>query len=194
MNNISQDEFEKIISETQKELHEAINKGGLYDDPLRYPLAALSKVLGIFPKFINQINNSNLSNLQILPPEYLNRIETTINKELQNNIKTTRRIKQWKLISYITGGIIFISLLCGYIGYWQGYNNGSIKMLTSINTLPNELKRNPKTALIWLNLIQANDIEKSLTVCHGDRINTAPNGQKGCDLPLWITLPNPPKE
>lgn len=101
--------FRETVREAQHDIEQAIQKGGLRDDPFRYPLAALATILDIFPDFIQQVRQAVYS-------------------ELSNDKrkKLEKKRKKWRLFLAIFIGVIAIACLCYLFGYWQGYQQKMI--------------------------------------------------------------------
>lgn len=184
-------DFAAAIAAAQAEIGSAVERGGLRDDPFRYPLAALATVLGTFPALIEQVRDAAASGSQVLSPESLERIEAAASdrarRAIEREAKAAVQASRWRSIMLASGAIVLAAALGGAVGYWRGYDNGSDRALATANGLQQEITRDPHAAADWLRLMRANDIEKALAACRGDRINTTADGQTGCALPLWIT-------
>jgi len=51
--------FVAAIQEARADIANGIDRGGLRHDPLRYPLAALSTVVGLFPGLLDEIHRAH---------------------------------------------------------------------------------------------------------------------------------------
>lgn len=185
-------DFAAVIAAAQSEIQEAVERGGLRDDPFRFPLAALSTVLGIFPQLLEQIHAAAASGSQVLSPDALARIEeeaaSRARKAIERNAAEAMKANRLRAVLAVTALTVGGLIVGGGIGYWRGYANGSTTGISTASGLQESLKSNPQAAADWLRLMQANDIEAALRACKGDRVTTSPDGQKGCALPVWIDV------
>ncbi|MBS0984257.1 hypothetical protein [Gluconobacter cerinus] len=183
-------DFPAVIAAAQSEIQEAVERGGLRDDPFRFPLAALSTVLGTFPQLLEQIHTAAASGSQVLSPDALARIEeqaaSRARKAIERNAAEAMKANRFRVFLAVAALSLGGLIVGGGIGYWRGYANGSTVGISTATGLQESLKNNPKAAADWLRLMQANDIESALGACKGDRVTTSPDGQKGCALPVWL--------
>lgn len=69
------EEFERAIAAAQADIATSIDRAGLRDDPYRYPLAALSTALGLFPHFLRHIDSAAGSSGAPIDAAVLKRLE-----------------------------------------------------------------------------------------------------------------------
>jgi hypothetical protein len=52
----AEDDFAAAVRTAQADINDAVQRGGLRDDVLRYPLAALSTTLGLFSELVTRLD------------------------------------------------------------------------------------------------------------------------------------------
>jgi hypothetical protein len=179
------DEFGRVIAAAQADIATSIERAGLRDDPYRYPLAALSVVLGLFPEFVEQLRNAAR---QPLDAAALDRLVKAAATGAEKKAAALARAHNRKTLALAAAVLAGVALACCGGGYWIGRHAAVVSVrLTEAGV--GEAFRDPANAAQWLALMRANDIRRAVGDCEADRLWRDPSGRRACALHVWLDPP-----
>jgi hypothetical protein len=171
--------FIEAIQDARADIVNGIDQGGLRHDPLRYPLAALSTVVGLFPAFLDEIQRARA------PWTEDERRTAIADAVTRMDARLVHRMAQFNRWAIVVTAVLGMAIVGGAWsgGYWLGYRAAEDRLASVPAAFGEALTC--REAEAWLTLIQNNDIDRV-------RRNCAPqNGREACAFSLW-TEPVPP--
>jgi hypothetical protein len=171
--------FDEAIQDARADIANGIDQGGLRDDPLRYPLAALSTVVGLFPAFLEEIQG-------VRAPWSEDERRTAIaDAVMRMDARLIHRMAQFNRWAIVATAVLGMAITGGAWsgGYWWGYRAADNRLAPVPAAVGMALTG--REAEAWLTLIQNNDIGQVRRSC------AAQNGREACAFTLW-TEPVPP--
>ena len=171
--------FNEAIRDARAEIATGIDLGGLRRDPLRYPLAALSTTVGLFPAFLDEIQRARA-------PWTEDERRTAIADAVRRmDARLVRRMAQFNRWAIVAATLLGMAMMGGAWsgGYWCGFRAAENRLAPVPAALGEALTG--RDAAIWLTLIQNNDIDRVQRTC------ARQNGREACAFTLW-TDPVPP--
>jgi hypothetical protein len=185
-------EAEAAILAARAELAQAVQKGHLTRDPLRFALGGISAALGAFLAGI-QVTGQPLD-----PAAQAEMVRQVIaaaaagaNQEAARLARThDRRTLLWAALT------LFIVAGAGTGG---GYVWGRVSTAANIQATTVELatafRDGPAAARSWLELMRNNDVQAALQHCTGQATWTD-QGRRACALPVWLdtAMAEPPRK
>ena len=171
--------FIEAIQDARADIANGIDQGGLRHDPLRYPLAALSTIVGLFPGFLDEIQRARA------PWTEDERRTAIVDAVTRMDARLVQRMAQFNRWSIVAAALLGMAIVVGAWsgGYWWGYRAAENRLAPVPAALGEALTS--REAAVWLALIQNNDIGRVQRACAGQ------NGREACSFTLW-TEPIPP--
>jgi hypothetical protein len=173
--------FIEAIRAARAEIATGIDRGGLRHDPLRYPLAALSTVVGLLPGFLDEIQRARS------PWTQDERREAVTDAVARMDARLVHRMIQfnrWAIAIALSLGAT-IAAGVGAAGYCWGYRAAENRQIEVPAALGAALTA--RDARVWLGLIRDNDIARVNRTC-------APqNGREACSFMMWAEPMPPPR-
>jgi hypothetical protein len=173
--------FIEAIRDARADIASGIDRGGLRHDPLRYPLVALSTVVGLFPGFLEEIQRARAPWTQderrAAVADAVARMDARLAHRM---IQFNRRVIAATLLlgMLLAGGV-------GTAGYWWGYHAAENRLIEVPAAIG--LALTGRDAAVWLDLIRDNDIARVNRTC-------APqNGRNACSFVMWAEPMPPPR-
>jgi hypothetical protein len=165
--------FIAAIQEARADIASGIDRGGLRHDPLRYPLAALSTVLGLFPGFLDEIHRA------YAPWTQDERRAAVADAVARMDARLAHRMIQfnrWAVGLAVLLGMAMAGAAWGG-GYWWGYRAAEDRLVDVPAALGEALTG--RDAGVWVSLIRNNDIGRVNRTCNEQ------NDRKACAFWLW---------
>ena len=171
--------FIEAIQDARADIANGIDQGGLRHDPLRYPLAALSTIVGVFPAFLDEIQRARA------PWTEDERRTAIAHAVARMDARLVHRMAQFNRWAIVIAALLGMAIVGGAWsgGYWWGYQAAEDRLAPVPAALGAALTG--REAEVWLTLIQNNDIGRVQRTCAGQ------NGREACAFSLW-TEPVPP--
>jgi hypothetical protein len=176
---------EAAILAARAELAQAVQKGHLTRDPLRFALGAISEALGAFLAGIKATRQP------IDPAAQAEMVRQVIaaaaagaNQEAARLARThNRRTLVWAALT------LFVVAAVGTGGgYFWGRANAAATIQATTLELATAFRDGPAAARSWLELMRNNDVQAALQHCTGPATWTD-HGRRACALPLWLDTP-----
>lgn len=169
--------FADRVKAVQDALAEGVAKAGLQRDPYRYPIAAISKALGLFPELVHHLEATR----QPVQDEDMRKAVARGIADAGREILWTLKVRN----VLIAAGLLVAALLIGGAG---GYLTARAQLSSDVAGLSQALS-GPDAAL-WRRLISINDIRAVWKNC---RDAPQPTGGSACAFTLW-TQRTPPAQ
>jgi hypothetical protein len=171
--------FIAAVQDARADIANGIDQGGLRHDPLRYPLTALSNIVGLFPAFLDEIQRARAPWTEDERRAAIAHAVTRMDARL---VQRMAQFNRWAIVAAALLGMAIVLGACSG-GYWWGYRAAENRLAPVPAALGAALTG--REAEVWLNLIQNNDIGRVGRTC-------APqHGREACAFTLW-TEPVPP--
>lgn len=185
--------FDDAIATAQAEIAASVERAGLRDDPYRYPLAALSTALGLFPAFLQRMEvAAERARLPACEAELKQLEQAAAAGAARQADKMARAAVQRNTLlsaAVLTGSVLLTGTVAGVIGY----NYGRASMAAAVHEteagLTAAFHDGSDSAANWLRLMQLNDLPGVMRACAGERAFTDPSGRHACLAPLWLESP-----
>jgi hypothetical protein len=183
--------FEDAVAEAQADIASSLERAGLRDDPYRYPLAALSTALSLFPEFLRQMDATAARARTPLDAAALERLEKAAAHGAARYAGDLARtqLRRTALISgcILAGCVLIASALTGMACYRWGKATAIAGIHETEGGLEAAFRNGPDAASGWVRLMRLNDLPRVLAVCTGGRAFTDPaTGRRACLAPLWL--------
>ena len=169
------------IEAAQADLQSSINRAGLRDDPFRHVLQALSGILGVFPRVIEEAR-------QPVDPGSVGRVEAAAAAGAERRVAALARAHNLRTVMSAATGLVGALIIGAGCGYWVGRNS---QLVTKSEVEAAAFRDGPNAADTWLNLMRANDGRVVRAACAASTAVTDGN-RRACALGLWIEAPNNP--
>jgi len=164
-------ELGEAIRAAQAELEQAILEGKLQDDPLRYPLAALSTTLGtlhrLFADGTLTLSAALKAAQQPISEERLARLEQAAVRGADRQAAALARAHNLRTVLIAAGVLVGTALATLGGGYWWGRSAARADIHQTEAGLQAAFSRGPEAAKDWLALMIWNDPRKALAQCQG---------------------------
>jgi hypothetical protein len=175
-------DIEAVILAAREALAQAVHKGNLTRDPLRFALGGISDALGAFLAGIKATRQP------IDPEAQAEMVRQVIaaaaggaNKEAARLARTHNR-RTLLLAALTLFGVAGTATGGGYV-WGQASAAANIQMTTV--ELATAFRDGPAAARSWLELMRNNDVRTALQHCTGQAIWTD-QGRQACSLPVWL--------
>jgi hypothetical protein len=185
------------VAGAQADLEDAINRGQLHDDPLQYPLRAVSLLLCAMHRlcvdFLLTFKAAQTPPL-LLTPEVERQLCARLGEEAGTAVEAAtwraHRRMDWRLAGMI-GTALAITLAAGVgIGYWRGWVGAYAAADARIVDAGSVLGTlSAGDAAAWAKLVRDNPPIRDL-LSHA-RPNTAETRGKAVTLDVWVDPPKP---
>jgi hypothetical protein len=173
--------FIEAIQQARADIASGIDRGGLRHDPLRYPLAALSTVIGLFPRFLDEIQRARAPWTQ---DERRAAVAEAVARMDARLAQRMIQFNRWAIvIALVLGGTIAGGV--GAAGYWWGYHAAESQLIDVSAAVGAALTG--RDAAVWLDLMRENDIARVNRTC------AAQNGRNACSFVMWVEPVSPPR-
>jgi hypothetical protein len=172
--------FIEAIREARADIASGIDRGGLRHDPLRYPLAALSTVVGLFPGFLDEIQCARAPWTQ---DERRAAVADAVARMDTRLVGRMIQFNRWAIASALLLGVALAGGV-GVASYWWGYRAAENRLIDVPTVLGAALTG--RDAAVWLDLMRYNDIARVNRTC------AAQNGRNACSFVMWAE-PTPPR-
>jgi hypothetical protein len=171
--------FIEAIQDARADIADGIEQGGLRHDPLRYPLTALSNVVGLFPALLDEIQRARA------PWTEDERRAAIADAATRMDVRLVHRMAQFNRWAIVVAALLGMAIMGGAWsgGYWWGYRAAENRLAPVPAALGEALTA--REAGVWLTLIHNNDISRAQRTCAGQ------SGREACAFTLW-TEPVPP--
>lgn len=181
--------FARAIASAQADIAKGVEKAGLRDDPLRYPLAAISTTLGLFPDLIKHMREAAQEAQRPLDAAAVERMEKAAAQGASRASAELVRAHNRRsvLIGSLSVAASVILALAG--GYWWGRSAAITSFRISEANFAAMMHDSPQAAIGWLHLAQLNDYSEVMASCRGDNAIKETSGRKACMLPVWLDPP-----
>lgn len=174
----SNDPFLTAIQEAQDNLAESIERAGLRDDPIRYPLLALGAVIGLFPEFLSRTR-------QPLDPAALTRLETAAIKGSDRRAAALARAHNLRTLLLYGGSAVLLAAATLAAGYAWGHSAASASIQQTERRLALAFQDGPDAAAAWATLMELNDLPRAMALCTGPAVYADPAGRGICLLRVY---------
>jgi hypothetical protein len=173
--------FIEAIREARADIANGIDRGGLRHDPLRYPLTALSTVVGLFPEFLDEIQRARAPWTQ---DERRAAVADAVTRMDARLLHRMTQFNRWAIAIALLLGVAIAGGV-GTAGYWWGYHAAENRLIEVPAAVG--LALTGRDAAVWLELIRDNDIARVNRTC-------APqNGRNACSFVMWAEPMPPPR-
>ena len=173
--------FIEAIQDARADIANGIDQGGLRHDPLRYPLMALSNIVGLFPAFLEEIQRARAPWTE---DDRRTAIADAVARMDARLVQRMAQFNRWAIVvTAVLGMVLVVGAWSG--GYWWGYRAAENRLAPVSAALGEALTG--REAAIWLTLIQNNDIDQVRRTC------AAQNGREACAFTLWTEPVLPPR-
>lgn len=182
------DRFETAIHDAQSDIARSVEKAGLQDDPIRYPLAALSGVVGLFPEFLREMRDVAQDGRQPLDAAALDRLEKAAAKgasRASSDLVRAHYRRSVLLGSFAVAAAVVVSVGGGY---WWGRSAAISQFRIADTGFAAMVHENPTNATGWLAIASLNDYAKTMAACQD---MPTVSGRHACLAPLWRDDGNP---
>jgi hypothetical protein len=173
--------FIEAVHEARADIAAGIERGGLRRDPLRYPLAALSTVVGLFPEFLDEIQRARAPWTQ---DERRAAVADAVARMDARLVYRMIQFNRWAIAIALFLGVAMASGV-GTASYWWGYRSAENRLVDIPAALGAALTG--RDAAVWLDLMRNNDIARANRTC------SAQNGRNACSFSLWADPMPPPR-
>ena len=180
------DAFSAAVKAAQEDIAQGVEKAGLRNDPIRYPLAAISTVLGLFPDFLRYMHDTVEEARQPLDAAALARMERAVAEGASR--ASSALVRAHNRRSVIVGSLVvalFVGVGLGG-GYWWGRSDAITRFHLSEAGFAAMMHDSPAAATGWLALARVNDYDTLMGACHGSRGFVTDEGRHACLAPLWM--------
>lgn len=187
--------FAKAIAIAQAEIAEGVERGGLRNDAYRFPLAALSTVIGVFPDFLGQVRQAAHETRLPLDPASLTRLEQAAAEGASR--ASSALVRAHNRRSVILGSLAVAVLVAAGLGggYWWGRSDAITRFQLSESGFSSIMHDNPDAANGWLTIARLNSYALVMGACRKASQIVTPDGRHACLAPLWLddeVAPPPP--
>jgi hypothetical protein len=173
---------EAAILAAREELAQAVQKGHLTRDPLRFALGGISEALGAFLAGIKATRQP------IDPVAQAEMVRQVIaaaaagaNQEAAQLARTHNR--RTLLLAALTLVVVVVAGTGG--GYLWGRASAKADIQATTVALATAFRDGPAAARSWLELMRNNNVQAALQHCTGPASWTD-QGRRACALPLWL--------
>jgi hypothetical protein len=178
---------EAVILDAREALAQAVQKGNLTRDPLRFALGGISDALGAFLAGIQATRQPIDPEAQAeMVRQVIAAAATGANKEAARLARTHNR--RTLLLMALTLFLVASAAAGG--GYVWGHANTAANIQMTTVELATAFRDGPAAARSWLELMRNNDVRSALQHCTGQAIWTD-QGRQACALPVWLDTPPP---
>ncbi len=180
------DAFSAAVKAAQEDIAQGVEKAGLRNDPIRYPLAAISTVLGLFPDFLRYMHDTAEEARQPLDTAALARMEKAAAEGASRASSALVRAHNQR--SVVVGSLVVALFVAAGLGggYWWGRSDAITRFHLSEAGFANLMHDSPTVATGWLALAGRNDYDTLMATCHGASGFTTPEGRHACLAPIWL--------
>lgn len=175
-------DVEAVIQAAREALAQAVQKGNLTRDPLRFVLGGISDALGAFLAGIKTTRQP------IDPAAQAEMVRQVVaaaaagaNREAARLARTHSR-RTLLLAALTLFGVVGAATCGGYV-WGQARAAANIQMTTV--ELATVFRDGPASARSWLELMRNNDVQAALQHCTGQATWTD-QGRQACALPIWL--------
>jgi hypothetical protein len=185
-------DVEAVILAAREVLAQAVQKGNLTRDPLRFALSGISDALGAFLVGIKATRQPIDPDAQAeMVRQVIAAAAAGANKEAARLARTHNR-RTLLLAALTLFGVAGVAVGGGYV-WGQTRAAANIEMATV--ELATAFRDGPAAARSWLELMRNNDVRTALQRCTGQAIWTD-QGRQACALPVWLDTPpsEPPQK
>ncbi len=183
---LTSEPFETAIREAQAEIARSVDKGGLRDDPMRYPLAALSTVVGLFPDFLRSMREAAGDARQPLDAAAVDRLEKAAAKGASR--ASAELVQSHNRRSVLVGSLAVAAAVSAGVGggFVWGRADATTQFRIADAGFAAVIHYNPVAGTGWLELARLNDYGALMAACHGESGFTDASGRHACMAPLWL--------
>jgi hypothetical protein len=176
---------EAAILAAREALAQAVQKGHLTRDPLRFALGGISEALGAFLAGIKATRQPIDPAAQAeMVRQMIAAAATGANEEAARLARTHNR--RTLFLSALT---LFVVAAVGTGGgYFSGRASAAADIRATTVELATAFRDGPAAARSWLELMRNNDVQAALQHCTGPATWTD-QGRRACALPLWLDTP-----
>jgi hypothetical protein len=173
--------FIEAIQDARADIASGIDQGGLRHDPLRYPLTALSNIVGLFPAFLDEIQRVRA------PWTEDERRAAIADAVTRMDARLVHRMAQFNRWAIVVTAVLGMAITGGAWsgGYLWGFRTAENRLAPVPAALGEALTA--RDAEVWLTLIQNNDISRVRRTCAGQ------SGREACAFTLWTEPVLPPR-
>ena len=181
--------FDVAIKAAQDDIHAGVEKAGLRNDPIRYPLAAISTAIGLFPDFLRQMQDTAERARQPLDAAALARMEKAAAEGASH--ASAALVRAHNRRSVIIGSLVLAGCIAAALagGYWWGRREAIWRFSVAEAGFASLMRDQPEAATAWLQVAQLNDLPKVLAICRDKNPIVQPDGRRACLAPLWLEAP-----
>jgi hypothetical protein len=173
--------FIEAVHEARADIAAGIERGGLRRDPLRYPLAALSTVVGLFPGFLDEIERVRAPWTQ---DERRAAVADAVTRMDARLVHRMIQFNRWAIAIALLLGVTIAGGV-GTAGYRWGYHAAENRLIEIPSVVG--LALTGRDAAVWLDLMRDNDIARVNRTC-------APqDGRNACSFVMWAEPMPPPR-
>jgi hypothetical protein len=175
-------DIEGVILAARETLAQAVQKGNLTRDPLRFALGGISDALGAFLAGIQATR-------QLIDPEAQGEMVRQViaaaaggaNKEAARLARTHNR--RTLLLAALT--LVGVAGAATGVGYAWGKDTAAANIQMTTAELATAFRDGSAAARSWLELMRNNDVQTALQHCTGQATWTD-QGRRACALPVWL--------
>ena len=169
-----------------------VDRAGWRDDPLRYPMAALSTTIGLFPPFLERMEAVAERMRRPVTDDELTRLQAAVIRGADRRAAELARAHNRRTL--LLGGLAVV------VGLAAAAGGGALWGAAAANERVRETERRlsiafqdgPDAAAAWVNLMEQNDVLRALSVCKASHAFTDQSGRKACALPIYLEAPTRP--
>jgi len=152
-------------------------------------MGALSTTIGLFPGFLERMEDVAERMRRPVTDDELNRLQTTIIRGADRRAAELARAHNLRTLLIYGGAFVACVVLAAGGGFWWGQATAADSIQETEQRLALAFRNGPDAATVWVKLMEQNDIGKALAQCTGQRTYVDATGRKACAVPLWIEPP-----
>jgi hypothetical protein len=203
------DDLGAAVRAAQNELTTAVQRGGLLNDPLRFVFGAVSTALDVmFQLFaVNAQHYRDVSDdldrqtrdivtrarseIEIAQAQSIQAIATAIASTAEQALVRRVRTLDRRLALSAAGVLFGVAAVCFAGGAWWGRASAAARIARTNAGIAAAIRDRPAEAKVWLQLMQANDVQQGLQACSGQWTDPK-TGRRACSMPVWLDPPQNP--
>ena len=185
-------ELGEMIRAAQAQIDRSVLEGKLLEDPIRFPLAALSTTLGALHRlFVDgtlTLSRTLDAARQPIGEERLAALERAAVRGADRRAVDLARAHNLRTLLIAAGLLVGVAVAGIGGGYWWGRHAAQADIRETEAGLHAAFSRAPEAAKDWLALMIWNDPRKALAQCQGPAVSVQ-NSRRVCAVPLWVEPP-----
>ena len=203
------DPLTRDVQKARAQLAQAIQLGGLKNDPLAPVLQAISTSLDVQQQLHGAAARTHRDAVtglrqavteaiegarQPVDADSLARIEKAAGKGADRHVAALVRAHNRR--SVIIGSVVVATFVLGAgTGcYWWGRRDGISQFQVAEAGFSAMVDNDPSSATGWVNIVRLNDYQQLMVACHGKQGFVDQSGRRACMAALWLEPQKPATE